>query len=376
MRNKFGVFERLCVLTIDLNAIQQNWLKLSALTQSNVAGVIKANAYSLGAKEVGRALHAVGCREFFLASVEEAVAARSYLPSGAVIYVLGGLRNVDLSELHAKSLIPVLCSGYDLEQWLRFKTNTQTNAVAALKINTGMTRFGLDEREFTFLCEDESRLKTIKPSLLMSHLACADDPDHLQNDLQNDRFLNSFEQFKKILPAARASLANSSGIFLGKKWHFDLVRPGAALYGINPTPLKENPMSPVVRLTLPILQVRTLSASESIGYGATVNLLAGAKVVVVAAGYADGVHRTLGARPEGILLGHQVRAIGRISMDSMIFDVSHVAASDHDLMCSSIEVIGERFPLDRYMKDSQSLGYEVLTSIGSRYKRNYLPGDV
>ncbi len=362
------------MLTIDLNAIQHNWLKLSSLTQSNVAGVIKANAYGLGAAEVGRALHAVGCREFFLASVDEAIAARSYLPGDAVVYVLGGLRNVDVSELYARNIIPVICSAYDVERWLKFKTACGINAAAALKINTGMTRFGLDEHDFYLLCGDESRLKAINPLILMSHLACADDSAHLQNHLQLDRFLKSFQCIKKLLPQIKASLANSSGFFLGKQWHFDLVRPGAALYGINPTPLEKNPMLPVVRLSLPILQIRRLDATELIGYGATVSLSAGAKVAVVAGGYADGVNRTLGAQPEGMLLGQRVKSIGRISMDSMIFDVSHIAASDEDLMCSSIDVVGEQFPLDKLIKDNQSLGYEVLTSIGSRYKRTYLSG--
>lgn len=376
MRDKFLVFERLRVLTIDLNAIQQNWLKLCALTRSNVAGVIKANAYGLGAAEVGSALYAIGCREFFLASLEEAVAARSYLPGDATIYVLGGLRNVDVVELFARKLIPVICSTYDVERWLKFKTDCGINAAAVLKVNTGMTRFGLDEHDFHLICNDISRLKAINPLMLMSHLACADDVEHQQNYLQLERFLRSFTQIKKNLPAAKASLANSSGIFLGNQWHFDLVRPGAALYGINPVPLKKNPMFPVVRLSLPILQIRRLSAPESIGYGATTSLSASSRVAVVAGGYADGVNRTLGAQPDGMLLGQRVTSVGRTSMDSMIFDISHVIASDDDLMCSSIEVVGEQYSLDRLMKDNQSLGYEVLTSIGSRYKREYLPGVV
>lgn len=366
--------ERVYVLTVDLNAIQQNWLTLSASSLASVAGVIKADAYGLGARQVGCALYAVGCRTFFLASVEEAVTARDFLPADAAIYVLGGLRNVDISELFARNLIPMLCSVYDVEQWLKFKSSAQVNAVAGLKINTGMTRFGLDERDFSLLCTDEFRLKAINPELLISHLACADEVNHLQNNIQLNRFLKSLEQIKRVLSPVRASLANSSGIFLGKEWHFDLLRPGAALYGINPTPLDKNPMLPVVRLALPILQVRSLSASEFIGYGATASLPTGARVAVVAGGYADGVHRTLGAHPEGILLGQRVKVIGRISMDSMIFDISHIAASDEELMQASVEVIGDDCSIDRLMKTHKTLGYEVLTSLGSRYKRHYLPG--
>ncbi len=362
------------MLTIDLNAIQQNWLKLSTASLANVAGVIKANAYSLGAKEIGRALYAAGCREFFLASLDEAIEARSYLPKEAVIYVLGGLRDVDISMLCAHDLIPVLCSAYDVERWLKFKGRQQLNAAAALKINTGMTRFGLDETGFFELCSDYARLNTINPKLFMSHLACADDSGHQQNIEQFNKFIKAFGQIKKAVPAIRGSLANSSGFFLGRDWHFDLVRPGAALYGINPTPSMVNPMSPVVRLTLPILQIRTLSSSEAIGYGATANLSVGAKVAVVAGGYADGVNRTLGDQPEGILFGHKVKAIGRISMDSMMFDISHVPGSESDLMQESVEVIGDILTIDDLMIANKSLGYEVLTSIGSRYERKYLPG--
>jgi alanine racemase len=362
------------VLTIDLNAIQKNWLKLDALTSAAIAGVIKANAYGLGAEEVGKALYAAGCREFFLATFDEAVAARSYLPAGVLIYVLGGLRNIDLTQLHERNLIPVLYSNYDIDKWLIFKKATAANLVAALKINTGMTRFGLDERDFFSLCDKPDRLQAINPALLISHLSCADETDHSQNRNQLQRFAKALEKIRIILPSIRASLANSSGIFLGKEWHFDLVRPGAALYGINPTRLEHNPMCPVLKLALPVVQVRTLDIIESIGYGATANLSAGARIAVVAGGYADGVHRSLGFQPEGLLLGYRVKAVGRISMDSMIFDITNVPVSEDDLMRASVEVIGDLFSLDTLMAKTHSLGYEVLTSLGSRYPRSYLPG--
>lgn len=362
------------MLTIDLNAIQKNWSKLDALTSASIAGVIKANAYGLGAEKTGKALYAAGCREFFLASFDEAVAARSYLPAGALIYVLGGLRNIDLAQLHKLNLIPVLYSNYDIDKWLIFKKTTKATLVAALKINTGMTRFGLDERDFFALCDNPDRLQAINPALLISHLSCADDQNHSQNRSQLERFTKALEKIKKIHPSIRASLANSSGIFLGKEWHFDLVRPGAALYGINPTRLTQNPMYPVLTLALPVLQIRTLDTVESIGYGATVNLSAGARVAVVAGGYADGVHRSLGFQPEGVLLGYRVKAVGRISMDSMMFDITNVPVSEDDLMQASVNVIGDHFSLDALMAKNHFLGYEVLTSLGSRYSRNYLPG--
>lgn len=362
------------MLTIDLSAIQKNWLQLADLTEASVAGVIKANAYGLGASEVGKALYAVGCREFFLASYEEALAARSYLPADTTVYLFGGLRSVDLAEIVTQKIIPVLYSTYDIDKWLLFKSAENLQSPAVIKINTGMTRFGLDAEQFAELCSDSERLTAINPVLLISHLSCADEAAHPHNRMQLERFIKSLACIKKVVPDIRASLANSSGIFLGAEWHYDLVRPGAALYGINPTPTRANPMRQVVKLALPILQVRRLSETELIGYGATGELPAGARIAVVAGGYADGAHRTLGLRPEGILLGHKVKAIGRISMDSMMFDISALEESEEQLMASSIELIGDHCPLDALMAGNPSLGYEVLTSLGSRYPRRYLPG--
>ncbi|WP_049630936.1 alanine racemase [Cellvibrio sp. pealriver] len=365
-----------CVLTIDLRAIQQNWLKLNSLTRSCVGGVIKANAYGLGAKEVANCLFAAGCKEFFLATLDEAVEARSCLPSEVNIYLLGGLRNVNVSELHERNITPVLCSGFDIERWSASNSAYGCTKSAALKINTGMTRFGLDKKEFHQLCESSEKIKAINPTLLISHLSCADDPSHLLNKQQCERFDKSLSLIKKVRPLIRASLANSSGIFLGESWHFDLLRPGAALYGVNPTATNKNPMYSVVQLALPVLQVRTLEIDESIGYAATAHLPSGARIAVVSGGYADGVHRTLGASRDGVLLGHVVKVIGRISMDSMIFDISHLPHSDDEIMRSSVEIIGASRPLDVLINNNQSLGYEVLTSLGARYKRKYLPGDV
>lgn len=365
------------MLTIDLSAIQNNWLRLASMTRASVAGVIKANAYGLGAKEVGMALYTAGCREFFLATFDEAVVARSFLPPDAVIYMLGGLRGVDLEGLHNQQIIPVLCSGFDIEQWLKLKKINPSVFQPTLKINTGMNRFGIDGIELSSLCANIEQITALNPALIVSHLACADDEHHSKNAEQLNKFLISVVQIREKLPRIRASLANSSGIFLGKSWHFDLVRPGAALYGLNPMPLQQNPMSQVLKLALPIRQIRTLSVSESVGYGATANLPVGARLAVVSGGYADGLHRTLGAQPTGILYGHRVNVVGRISMDSMIFDISSVLASEEELMNSTIEVIGEQLPLDGVMQaNRQSLGYEVLTSLGDRFKRSYVGGDL
>lgn len=362
------------MLTIDLAAIQKNWLKLASSTAASVAAVIKANAYGLGAAEVGAALYAVGCREFFLASISEAIAARQYLPESATIYALGGVRSGDQALYCDKKITPVLCSAREVRDWVNFNKSASYNLAPALKINTGMNRLGLDEVELDELLATPELLLQLAPSLLISHLSCADELQSIRNQEQCDVFINASVKLKKILPSIRLSLANSSGFFLGDRWHFDLVRPGAALYGINPSPGSANPMLPVVSLSLPIMQVRTLGAPAAIGYGATVSLPAGARLAVVAGGYADGLHRTLGARPEGILLGARVQSVGRISMDSTIFDISSVAAPIEDILNASIEVIGAQKSVNDLTQQNTSLGYEVLTSLGLRYKRQYLPG--
>lgn len=363
------------MLTIDLAAIQSNWLKLQTIgAGAGVAGVIKANAYGLGADQVGNALYAVGCREFFFASIDEALAARAFLSSDAIIYVLGGICTGDERLLIESNLTPVLCSLSAINSWAKANAVLGSNASSAVKVNTGMTRFGLDVREFESLCGNESLLRAINPMLLMSHLACADERDHPLNLLQRNRFSNCAKLIRHLFPRLRCSLANSSGIFLGDEWHFDLLRPGAALYGINPVPNYSNPMLPVLRLSLPIAQVRELDAEAAIGYGSSVTLPEGARIAVAAGGYADGLHRTLGLQPEGYLNGGLVRAVGRMSMDSTMFDISALELPNDQLLGQRIEVINPTLSLEYLSKKNTSLGYEILTSIGPRYRREYLAG--
>lgn len=363
------------MLTIDLATIQSNWLKLQTIgAGANIAGVIKANAYGLGADQVGNALYTVGCREFFFASIDEALAARGFLPSDTIVYVLGGTRAGDERLLIESDLTPVLCSMSAIDRWAQVNTSLNSKASSAIKINTGMTRFGLDVCDFESLCHNNNLLRAINPVLMMSHLACADECDHPLNQDQLDRFSSCAQSIRPLFPSIRFSLANSSGIFLGRKWHFDLLRPGAALYGINPVPNSPNPMLPVVRLSLPIVQVRKLETESGIGYGSGVTLSKGARVAVVAGGYADGLHRSVGLQPDGYLNGQLVRAVGRMSMDSTMFDISGVDLTEEQLMGQEIDVINPVLSLEYLSKKNSSLGYEILTSLGSRYERAYLTG--
>lgn len=363
------------MLTIDLAAVRANWLHIASISSgASAAGVIKANAYGLGAVQVGRTLYEAGCREFFFANIDEALAARTFLPLESFIYVLGGARVGDEKKFIEANLIPVLCSMWAVKNWARQNADLNSFAPSAIKINTGMTRFGLDMSELQALCNEGTLIKAINPILFMSHLACADEPQHPLNITQQENFIKCIPWIRKKLPNVRLSLANSSGIFLDKSLHYDLVRPGAALYGLNPQPGRPNPMRSVLKLSLPIIQIRTLDENATLGYGAEAYLEKGKRVAVVAGGYADGLHRTIGRQPEGELCGQQVKSVGRISMDVTMFDISDVRLPTEELLGRSIEVINDNLSLEYLTRKNNLLGYEVLTSLGGRYKRNYLSG--
>lgn len=364
------------ILTVNLSAILANWRCVTSQLSkgSSAAAVIKANAYGLGAAQVGPVLYRAGCREFFVATIDEAVAARKYLHADAVIYVLGGLRVGTESLFLQHKISPVLHSTQDIRRWLAHVADIESPPECAVKINTGMTRLGLDVQEWTALVTARSELQQLSPALVMSHLACADEPGHALNREQLQQFQAVVATSRSLLPQARYSLANSSGIYLGKEWHFDLVRPGAALYGINPRPQEPSPLKPVVHLALPILQVRQLTGPVSIGYGATVKASAPTRLAVAAGGYADGLHRTIGGAGFGVIGRHQVPVIGRISMDATIFDVSAAGIAADE--AKVIEVLNDELTVDSWAARTGALGYEVLTSLGYRYQRRYVKDGV
>jgi len=356
------------ILQIRLTAIQANWRQVAGLltTGAQCAAVVKANAYGVGMAKVAPAVYKAGCRYFFVATLAEAVALRQLL-SEAVIYVLGGCKPGAEPAFVEHRLIPVIYSYEMLQYWVGFCASVQEAHPCVLKMDTGMTRLGLSKIDMDQLIASLPQLPFLNPVMFMSHLACADEPGHPQNFEQLTCFKNTLSEVRRYFPLVKASLANSSGSFLGGDYHFDMVRIGAALYGINPQPGNHNPLQPVLDLKLPVLQVRVLSEPSSIGYGATLELEPGRRLAVVAGGYADGLHRTLGGQPVGDIDGIEVRAVGRMSMDSFIFDVTQ--ASHQEL--KHIQVIGGRLTLDYLMSANKTLGYEVLTSLGARFNRVY-----
>lgn len=359
---------RLC---IDLRAIVANWRRVCAELSKTPAAVIKANAYGLGAEPVGKALYQAGCREFFLATLDEAISARAFLPSDARLYVLGGARPGEEAECLRWALVPVLSSLDAAERWALACQKTKSSCGSAIKIDTGMTRLGLSAEEWECLRGRPELLRACRPQLWMSHLACADDAQHPMNRHQQQTFQRYCDEIRVLFPRIRTSLANSSGIFLGTDWHYDLARTGAALYGYDPHWGRAPQMAPVVQLELPLLQFRELTQRADIGYGATESRPTGSRLAVVAGGYADGLNRILGPNAVGLLDGQEVPVVGRISMDTTIFDISGVHLSQPPEQ-SWISVLNEQLTLSRVSHRAGALGYEVLTSLKGRYRRVYL----
>ncbi|HSV30314.1 MAG TPA: alanine racemase, partial [Candidatus Omnitrophota bacterium] len=322
------------ILTIDLAAIVENWRRIKArVGAAEVAGVVKADAYGLGAARVAPALAAAGCRTFFIATIDEGIALRALCPDARILALCGAMPGTE-ADLAEHRLVPVLNSLEQVADWSAC-AKARGGLEAALHVDTGMSRLGLDAPAVAALSARPDLLDGIRTILVMSHMACADEADHPKNVEQ----LDAFRRLQAVLPAAPRSLGASSTIFLGPDYHFDLVRPGACLYGINPIPGQPNPMRPVVGLRAKILQVRDVDTPMTVGYGATHRVTAKGRLAIVAAGYADGLFRSLGNRGFGVIGGVRVPVVGRISMDLTAFDVS-AAPADAVRPGAFIDIIG------------------------------------
>lgn len=356
------------ILTVNLRAIVRNWLRLRAkVAPARCAAVVKADAYGLGMVPVARALQGAGCECFFVATQAEGLALRQALGPTPSIIVLGGARPGTEGELVAAGLWPSLYSEEAIARWRK----ASVGAPCVLKFNSGMTRLGLDEQELAALLAQRSLAQALNVQMFMSHLACADEPSHPLNAQQLTSFQRQLPAVRAAWPAAEISLSNSSGIFLGADWHFACVRPGAALYGVNPTPGLPNPQEAVVRLALPVLQYRTLTQAASLGYSATATGVAGQTLAVAMGGYADGLHRLMSGRGQGMLAGRRVPLLGRVSMDVTLFDVSQVPALP-PIGEAYIDVLNDELTVSRVAETMGTIGYEVLTSLGQRYERRYV----
>ena len=357
-------------LLVDLHAIADNWRIMDdASAGSETAAVVKANAYGLGVERVAPKIYKAGCRHFFVANLKEAMQLKSLVGLDAAIYVLTGCIAGAESVFVERGLIPVIVSSEMLNRWLAATESVQ-GVSAVLKVNTGMARMGLEPAEFDELIKTPELFEKAGIKMLMSHLACADEPTHELNVIQKARFDDMLNRLQTAGVEVQATLANSAGIWLNKNMHHDLVRPGIALYGGNPV-LAEKPMRSVVGLRLPIIQVRDLPKGEYVGYGATRAFDSPRRIAVAAGGYADGIFRSLSNRGCGWLAGIKVPIVGRISMDSTLFDVTGVDPVNV-LPGQAIELLGEHISIDDLAESAGTISYEVLTSFGARYQRCYV----
>ncbi len=360
-------------LTIDLAALADNWAFLNSKSpNSETAAVVKANAYGLGIEEAVPALHDAGCTTFFTAMVEEGVRVRALLPH-AKVFILNGIFADTVNTAVEHNLSPVLSTLDQIAMW----TANANGKPCALHVDTGMNRLGLEMDEAQKLSENHTMITKSGATVLMSHLACADDPDHSQNKSQ----LSNFRELTGLFPSLTPSFANSAAVLSNPDTHFALTRPGIAMYGgeaVNDVP---NPMKVVVKSETRILQIRNSKKGDAVGYGAAHVLTRDSKIAICSAGYADGYHRassgdgvplrgTQSAGGYGQLGDHKVPLIGRVSMDLTAFDVTDVPKEDL-ANTQWIELFGPNILVDDAARACGTIGYELLTGLGGRYQRTY-----
>ncbi len=354
-------------LTVDLDALARNLAFLRAVTQgAEIAPVVKADGYGLGAAPVARRLWREGARSFFVARLVEGERLRADLgpERPAAIFVLDGATAGAMPRLSAADLIPVLNSPAQVEEASAFAAVNGPSPVA-LHIDTGLNRLGLRPEEAGALAAARGRMDRLDLRLVMSHLACAADPDHPMNRRQLDAFLEAAERF----PGAPRSFANSGGIFLGPDYHLDMVRPGITLYGGGPRERHDPRIEAVARLEAPILQVRTAPPGETVGYDATFTASAPTRIAIVAAGHADGYLRSSAGRGFVWFEGARRRVLGSVSMDLLAVDVSECPSAQPGQM---MQVIGPDAPVDEVAAAAGTISYEILVRLSSRAARTYL----
>ena len=358
------------VLTVDLDAIVANWKKLEkTAVPAECAAVVKANAYGLGAEQVARALASAGCKTFFVATLDEARSVRPAVPS-ATLYVLDGVFQNTADAYARIDCKPVIGDLNELAEWDVFCRRTGWSGGAAIHIDTGMNRLGLT------IAEAQGLIPRINAgnhgiTLVMSHLVSAE----LINNTTNARQLATFREIASEFSGVPASLSNSSGIYLGPQFVFDLVRPGAALYGVNPTPEADNPMQPVAELKARIVQIRNVERGETVGYRGAWTARRPTRLAIVAAGYADGYFRAASASDgtrggEVVVAGKRCPVAGRVSMDLIAIDITDLPANAAR-RGHMVTLLGEGITVDELARHFGTIGYEVLTSIGARYARIY-----
>ena len=348
-------------LTIDLSSLRGNYRAVRATAAPATTGaVVKADGYGLGADRIAPILYDEGCRDFFVAHLGEALSLRPILAPDARLFVMNGLQPGTEQACAAAGIIPMLNSLEQVANWSAF------GLPAVLQFDSGMARLGMSPEEAQRLAADPVLLASVKPLYVMSHLACADDPDESQNQDQ----LAAMQAVRALFPGVPLCLANSGGIFLGPEFEGALVRPGIALYGAIPNPLAKQAIKPVISLDVPVIQTRTVPAGTRIGYGGTFVAPAEMRLAAIEAGYADGVPRHLSSSGNAFYEGVKLPMVGRVSMDSAVIDISALPP-DSLRLGSEVELIGPNQSLDQFAALADTIAYEILTRLGRRYRRVY-----
>ena len=351
------------VLVVDLDALARNYRALrDAAAPATCGAVVKASAYGLGATPVTRRLWEEGCRHYFVATAREGAELRNVLPE-ARIFVFEGVIEGSANGVLEHGLVPILNSIKQIGIWRRVGAGRP----AAIHFDTGMSRLGLDHAEVR-QASDAGWLRDLDLRCVLTHLACADVPSHPLNARQ----VRYFARLAGLLPGVRTSIGGSAGTLLGPEYRGDLVRPGIALYGGSPFANGASPMEPVVTLKATVLQTRTVSTQRTVGYGATHTARAGARLATVGGGYADGYPRALGNRGAAFISGTKAPVVGRVSMDMITLDVSDVPAVDVR-PGDAVELLGRNVLLDDLARAAGTIGYDILTGLGPRWERIYLP---
>lgn len=353
-------------LTIDLSALEANYRLVQSSAPTAIAGaVIKANGYGLGMQQVHQSLKKWNCDTFFVSTLEEGLSLRGQDPD-STITILNGLFHNAEADYIAHKLIPVIGSVDTLERWVACAQDLDTRLPAALHFDTGMNRLGFDAAETQGVFSKLSDIhQVLDVRMIMSHFACADEHDHPKNEQQ----ISLFHELSAQFPDTPKSLCNSSGLFHFPDHHYDLVRPGFCLYGGNPTPESSNPMSAVVHLQTRILQLRTAHKGETAGYGAGHQFDHDRKLATVSLGYADGFLRAGSGTAKLYYKGQPCPVVGRVSMDLVTVDVSSLKALPEP--GEWLEVLGDHQSVDDLARACGTIGYEILTSLGTRYTREY-----
>lgn len=357
-------------LIVDLDALRRNFAALAAhVRPARCAAVVKANAYGLGARPVAAALLREGCRHFFVAQLCEALEIADTLDAGCTIFILNGLEPDDQRLCAERGFVPLLNSVQQVEAWRAAAVARQRRLPAALQLDSGMSRLGLSPAELVRLAGDSDLVRHLSLRLLVSHLACADSPRHRANRTQ----LARFAQARALFPGVPASIGNSAGAYLDSAFRCDMVRSGLALYGAAAS-LAAPPPALVVRLEARVLQLRDVSAGCGIGYGLDDVASTPRRIATIGFGYGDGWPRSLGGGRGAVRFGDAVLPIvGRVSMDSMMVDVTEMNGSEPN--CGDlVELIGPRQSIEAVADAAGTIPYEILTRLGNRAQRMFIEG--